>query len=101
MSTPFLGCGVGLRTAHYANFIGGDDHGCPWVEAISENYMVPGGPALAALETVRRDRPVVLHGVSMAIGSSDPLDYSYLRALKRLIQVVQPAWVSDHLCWGI
>jgi uncharacterized protein (UPF0276 family) len=71
-----------------------------WFEAISENYMVPGGRPLAALERARAQGPVVLHGVSLSIGSTDPLDDAYQRALEALIARVDPAWISDHLCWS-
>jgi len=71
-----------------------------WVEAISENFLAPGGRPYAVLEKVRRDVPVVLHGVSLAIGSVDPLDERLLRALRALADRVEPAYVSDHLCWG-
>jgi uncharacterized protein (UPF0276 family) len=71
-----------------------------WVEATSENYMARGGRPLAILEKVRRDLPVVLHGVSLSIGSSDELNDRYLRELRALIDRIQPALVTDHLCWG-
>ena len=92
------GFGIGLRTEHYADFI---EHrpAVDWVEVLSENYMVPGGKPLHMLDTIRRDVPMVMHGVSMSIGSSDALDLDYLRALKALAQRIEPAWISDHLCW--
>src|SRR6185295_7653920 len=70
-----------------------------WFEIISENYMVPGGRPLHNLERVRAQFPIAMHGVSLSIGSTDPLDANYLRDLKRLADRVQPAWISDHLCW--
>lgn len=96
--TPIKGFGLGLRTEHYRDFI---DHKpkVDWLEIISENYMVPGGRPLQNLDTIRRDYAMVMHGVSLSIGSSDPLDMSYLADLKALIHRVQPAWVSDHICW--
>lgn len=94
-----LGHGVGLRTKHYREFLEGTPQ-VDWVEAISENFMGLGGRPLAVLEKVRRDRPVVLHGVSLAIGSLAPLDQAYLQQLKTLVSRIQPALVSDHLCWG-
>lgn len=93
--------GLGLRTEHYQALA----EPLPaalrpdWLEIISENYLVPGGKPLWHLERLRRDYPVAMHGVSMSIGSSDPLNLSYLRALKALADRIQPAWVSDHLCW--
>lgn len=98
-SHPPLGHGVGLRTTHFQAFTSGRP-AVDWVEAISENFMAAGGRPLAVLEQVRRDRPVVLHGVSLAVGSLDPLPEPYLSALARLIRRVEPALVSDHLCWG-
>ena len=97
-SFPRLGCGVGLRTKHYAHVL---ERWPPmdWFEAISENFMVRGGKPLAVLDRVRERYPVVLHGVSLSIGTTDPLNLDYLRELKRLAARVEPAWISDHLCW--
>ena len=90
--------GLGLRAEHYRDFI---DHrpAVDWVEVLSENYMVPGGKPLRMLDSIRRDHPMVMHGVSLSIGSTDALDLNYLRDLKALAQRIEPAWVSDHLCW--
>jgi uncharacterized protein (UPF0276 family) len=95
---PTLGCGVGLRTAHYERVLQAPAQ-VDWFEVIAENFMVDGGRPLRVLERVRVDYPVVLHGVSLSIGSTDPLDRAYLRRLKLLAERVQPAWLSDHLCW--
>jgi uncharacterized protein (UPF0276 family) len=95
----YLGHGVGLRPKHYGQWLL-RRWPIDWIEAISENFMAAGGRPLAVLEKVRADIPVVLHGVSLSIGSVDPLNPDYLRELKRLVQRIQPAWVSDHLCWG-
>jgi len=97
MST-LSGFGLGLRTEHYRDFVEGRPR-VDWLEVISENYMVPGGKPLHYLDTIRRDYPMVMHGVSMSIGSSDALDLDYLRGLKALADRIQPAWISDHLCW--
>ena len=70
-----------------------------WFEAISENFMDSGGRPLQVLEEVRRRYPVALHGVSLSIGSTDPLNAAYLTGLKTLVDRIQPAIVSDHLCW--
>lgn len=101
MSSPFpaLGHGVGLRTSHFPDFLAARPP-VDWVEAVSENFMAPGGRPIAVLEKVRRDLPVVLHGVSLAIGSVDPLSDRYLDDLQRLVDRIEPALVSDHLCWG-
>lgn len=89
---------MGLRPDHYADFL--DCHQpVDWLELISENYMVPGGKPLAMLDAIRADYPVALHGVSLSIGSTDPLDRAYLAQLKQLHRRVEPLWVSDHLCW--
>lgn len=92
------GFGLGLRTAHYPAIFA-DKPAVDWFEIISENYMVAGGRPLANLDRVRADYPVVMHGVSLSIGSTDPLDYAYLRELKRLADRIEPLWLSDHLCW--
>lgn len=98
MALKNLGFGLGLRTAHYEQILA-ERPRVDWFEALSENYMVSGGKPLYYLERIRADYPLVLHGVSMSIGSTDPLDFEYLKALKRLIDRFEPAWVSDHLCW--
>ena len=97
--TSIQGFGVGLRTEHYPAFESGPQPRVDWLEILSENYMVPGGAPLWHLERIRQNFPVVMHGVSLNIGSTDPLNLDYLRDLKTLVQRVQPAWVSDHLCW--
>jgi uncharacterized protein (UPF0276 family) len=98
----YLGCGVGLRTRHYEDFLKAEGklENPSWFEIISENFMAVGGRAQAVLERVRRDVPVVMHGVSLSIGATDALNLDYLQALTELAARVQPAWISDHLCWG-
>jgi uncharacterized protein len=98
MSSPIHGFGLGLRVEHYADFLDAKP-AVDWLEVISENYMVPGGKPLTRLDAIRRDHPMVMHGVSLSIGSTDPLDQSYLRDLKALAARIEPAWISDHLCW--
>ncbi|MFO0601085.1 MAG: DUF692 domain-containing protein [Myxococcaceae bacterium] len=98
-SRPALGHGVGLRPRHYSHFLDTSPD-IAWVEVISENFMGIGGRPMAVLEKARRDRPVVLHGVSLGIGSTAALDQRYLADLKALIHRIEPALVSDHLCWG-
>ncbi|MEO0590578.1 MAG: DUF692 domain-containing protein [Pseudomonadota bacterium] len=99
--TPFGGFGLGLRAVHYDDFLGEDGAGVPvdFVEVISENYMIEGGRPLRILEEVRARHPVILHGVSMSIGSAGGLDADYLARLAALAQRIEPLWVSDHLCW--
>ena len=90
--------GLGLRPEHYEE-IAASPGRVSWFEALSENYMVPGGGPVYWLERIRRDYPMALHGVSLSIGSIDPLDERYLGDLKALADRVQPMWVSDHLCF--
>ena len=93
-----LGFGLGLRTDHYESILDVRPR-VDWFEALSENYLIPGGKPLYFLDRIRAEYPMVLHGVSLSIGSTDPLDRDYLKALKQLAQRIEPAWVSDHLCW--
>jgi len=91
--------GIGLRTPHVAQVLR-ERPAVPWFEVHSENYYAEGGPALAALDRIRRDYALSLHGVGMSLGSIEPLDAEHLRKLKRLIARVDPALVSEHLCWS-
>jgi uncharacterized protein (UPF0276 family) len=95
-----LGHGVGLRSRHHAEWLEGAPR-TDWVEAITENFAGIGGRPLAVLRKVRRDVPVVLHGVSLSLGGTDPLDPRLLRELGELCEAIEPAYVSDHLCWGL
>ncbi len=97
--TPHPGHGVGLRPPHYPRILDGTAR-ADWFEVISENFMVDGGRPLRVLERARALAPVVLHGVSMNLGGTDPLDARHLEALDTLIRRFAPAWVSEHLCWG-
>jgi uncharacterized protein (UPF0276 family) len=92
------GGGIGLRKEHFESILEGRPT-VAFFEAISENFMVDGGRPWHVLERVRRDYPVALHGVSMSLGSAEPLDRSYLVRLKALVDRVEPAVVSDHVCW--
>jgi uncharacterized protein len=95
---PDLGLGVGLRTVHYGHILA-TWPSADWFEAISENFLDTGGRPLWILEQVAERYPVVLHGVSLSLGSTDPLDRAYLQKLKNLADRVGARWVSDHLCW--
>jgi uncharacterized protein len=95
---PLLGYGVGLRTAHYRDVLESNPR-VDWFEVITENFMAPGGRPLHVLEQVRERYPIVFHGVSMSLGSTDTLNTNYLRRLATMARRFQPAWVSDHLCW--
>ena len=95
---PNLGFGVGLRAAHYDHLL---THwpAVDWFEVISENFMDSRGRPRHVLEQIVARYPVVAHGVSLSIGSADPLDRDYLARLKRFVDEVGPVWVSDHVCW--
>ncbi len=93
------GFGLGLRSDHYGDLLGADCKGIDWLEVLTENYLVPGGPPLANLEKIRARYPVAMHGVSLSIGATDPLDLDYLRQVKALAHRIEPAIISDHLCW--
>jgi hypothetical protein len=95
---PYLGYGLGLRTVHYNEVLTGKP-AVDWFEVLTENYMVDGGKPLHYLERVRELYPLVMHGVSLSVGSTDTLDMDYLRALKALARRIEPGWISDHLCW--
>ncbi len=93
-----LGLGVGLRSVHYPHIL--EHHpAVDWFEIISENYMDSGGRPRYVLDQIAERYPIVMHGVSLSIGSTDPLNFDYLRKLKRLAAQVNARWVSDHLCW--
>ena len=94
----YLGFGLGLRTEHYNDILESKPP-IDWFEALSENYMIPGGKPLDYLDKIRANYPVVMHGVSLSIGSTADVDYNYLRDLKKLASRIEPAWISDHLCW--
>ncbi|KTD61085.1 MNIO family bufferin maturase [Legionella spiritensis] len=95
---PYLGFGLGLRTEHYDAVLN-DKPSVQWFEIITENYLVAGGKPLYYLHKIREHYPMVMHGVSLSIGSSDPLDLEYLKQLKALAARIEPVWISDHLCW--
>ena len=95
---PRLGLGLGLRSAHFGHILT-EWPEVDWFEAISENFMDSGGRPRHIIRQVAERYPVVLHGVSLSIGSTAPLDLGYLTRLKALATEVRPAWVSDHLCW--
>jgi hypothetical protein len=98
MDSTLRGCGIGLRRDHYGTVLS-ERPEIPWFEVISENFMVPGGRPRHILERVRAHYPVALHGVSLSIGSAEPLHRDHLAHLRELVRWVEPAIVSDHLCW--
>ena len=95
---PALGFGLGLRVDHYETILA-ERPAIDWFEALTENYLVPGGRPLHNLTRIREHYPMVMHGVSMSIGSTAPLDREYLGQVKALAKRIEPAWISDHLCW--
>lgn len=95
---PYLGFGLGLRPKHYEDILKTNPP-VDWFEIITEDYLVPGGHNLYFMDRIRERYPMVMHGVSLSIGSCDPLDQDYLQQVKKLAERVNPAWISDHLCW--
>lgn len=98
LGLPHLGYGVGLRTPHFSHILQ-QWPAVDWFEIISENFMDSQGRPRHVLRQIAERYPIVMHGVSLSIGSSDPLDFGYLAKLKRLGQETQAVWISDHLCW--
>jgi len=95
---PYLGYGLGLRRQHYEMILQ-EKPAVDWFEILTENYLVDGGKPLHYLERVRADYSLVMHGVSLSIGGADPLNLDYLQRVKKLAARIEPAWISDHLCW--
>lgn len=96
---PYLGIGIGLRPVHFDEIIASPKI-IDWFEIISENYLNASKETMVSLETILERYPVVMHGVSLAIGSPDPLDFNYLKKLKALAKKTKTPWISDHLSWG-
>jgi uncharacterized protein (UPF0276 family) len=94
----FLGFGLGLRADHFQEVID-TKPAVDWFEVVSENFMVNGGKPKHYLHKIRESYPMVMHGVSLSIGSTHPLNTTYLKQLKVLVNELQPEWISDHLCW--
>lgn len=97
-SLPYLGCGLGLRSPYYQDILDTLPQ-IDWFEIISENYLNCGGLPFSTLLKIREHYPIVMHGVSLSIGSTDPLNWDYLNKLKHLASRIEPAWISDHCCW--
>lgn len=98
MTETLAGFGLGMRRPHYRSYIDGTAP-VDFIEVISENFMIPGGKPLDTLMKARRNYSLALHGVSLSIGSADGLRDDYLAELRRLVDMMEPAVVSDHLCW--
>jgi len=101
LGLPHLGDGVGLRPVHFSHLMRAapDAWGVDWFEIITENFIDNFGYAAHALDRAAASRPVVMHGVSLSIGSTAPLDLVYLRKVRQLAERIRPVWISDHLCW--
>ena len=99
VSPDCLGYGLGLRSAYYQEILE-QSPAVDWFEIVSENFLVQGGKALYYLDAIAERYPLVMHGVSLSIGGPHALDGQYLQQLKQLTERIQPAWVSDHLCWS-
>lgn len=95
---PDLGVGVGLRTVHFGHILS-QQPDVDWFEILSENFMETEGRPVYVLDQIAERYPVALHGVSMSIGSTDPLNRDYLSKLKALARRCKAHWISDHLCW--
>ncbi len=95
---PDLGFGIGLRARHAAEIVQSKPN-LGFFEIISENYLDNGGRPLQLLDEIAEHYPIVMHGVSLSIGSADPLDFAYLQKLKSLARRVNAAWISDHVCF--
>lgn len=96
---PVIGVGVGLRQEHFS-YILDQKPSVSWFEALTENFLVAGGPALFYLEKIRQDYAVTLHGIGLSIGSVSAIDWEYLSKVKQLATRIQSFWISDHLCWN-
>lgn len=95
----YLGFGLGLRPVHYNDILEQLPKDIDWFECLTEDYLVDGGNPIYFLERIREHYPMVMHGVSLSIGSTDPLSFEYLKQVKALAERIEPKWISDHLCW--
>ena len=94
----YLGFGLGLRALHYQDIIEKNPP-VEWFEIVTEDYLIPHNKPNYYLTKIAAHYPIVMHGVSLSIGSSDPLDWNYLKQVKTLADRIKPCWISDHLCW--
>ncbi|HIO91973.1 MAG TPA: DUF692 domain-containing protein [Leucothrix mucor] len=98
LSSEIQGCGIGLRSQHFST-IAAQRPAVPWFEILSDNYLLEGTVQREFIQQIRPDYPITFHGVGLSIGSVDPLNKEYLKRLLKLKKELEPAWVSDHLCW--
>jgi len=91
-------CGVGLREPHLS-YVLENKPKVAWFELLTDNYLIPNGPLLRQIEQLRENYPITFHGVGMSLGSAEPLDYSYLKNIRQLVERYEPAWVSDHIAF--
>ena len=98
LQAAIQGCGIGLRLEHFDE-IEEQKPDIPWFEILSDNYLIEGTSQREYLYKFRENYPVTFHGVGLSIGSTDPLNMDFLKSLKKLKNEIQPAWISDHLCW--
>lgn len=96
---PYLGFGLGLRPNYYEEILTSKPD-LDWFEILTENYLIPGGKPLYYLDKIREHYPIVMHGVSLSLGSTDPLNWDYLNQVQELASRIEPVWISDHLCWA-
>jgi uncharacterized protein (UPF0276 family) len=97
--SEIFAAGAGLRPKHYPELLNRRSTIIEWFEIITENFLTTKGRPHWVLKQIRQDYPIAFHGVSLSIGSPEPLDYYYLAALKVFIKEFEPFLVSDHFCW--
>lgn len=97
---PLHGVGVGLRNQHVEVFLGDDPPTLPWIEILADNYLGVSGISWEKVVLIAQRYPVVLHCVNCGIGNTDPINWAYCKQIKMMVDVLNPIWVSDHLCWS-
>lgn len=93
-----LGFGLGLRPTHQEDIVATNPN-VDWFEIISEDYITAGGRNAYFLDQIRERHPIVMHGVSLSLGSCDPLNFDLLKKIKKLADRINAPWISDHLCF--
>lgn len=95
---PDLGLGVGLRTQHFRH-VTSEWPAMDWFEILSENFIETEGRPLWYLDQIAERYPIAMHGVSLSVGSTDPIDFEFLDKLAALAKRVKARWLGDHICW--